>query len=262
MSGLKEYVLREIDEILDWKPGESWDWWLKWSVEGYRAYYRESVQSMDYVTTIYAVSPVFIDVAMHRAGLELFWHLYQDDPALVRKWLDAYLEHELKRIKSIAAPELCPIAWVDCDIAYKDRLIASPGFLREEFFPRLKRIVKAWHGHDYRVIYHSDGCLWEILEELVNTGIDALHPIDVTAGMDMVEIRRRYPDLVLLGGIDSVGLLAHGTPEQVKEKITIILDSLSHHSGIFFGSSIEIDPGAKRDNVIAMFDTLKGYTPR
>ncbi len=114
MKGLKEYVLSEIDEIYDWKPGETWDWWMKWTVEDYRQYYTSSVRQIDYVTTVYAVSPVFIDVAMHRAGIELFWYLYYDDPELVRKWLDMYIEHELKRINDIAAPEICPIAWAAC----------------------------------------------------------------------------------------------------------------------------------------------------
>lgn len=262
LKGLKEYVLREIEELNNWKSGESWDWWMKWYVEDYRVYYIQATKPMRHVTTIYAVSPVALDVVMHRAGVELFWYLYYDDPDLVKKWLDSYINHEIMRINDIADVTLCPIALVDCDIAYKNGLIASPEFLKKEFFPRLKKIIETWHKHNYKVIYHSDGFVWNVMGELIKAGIDAIHPIDVTSGMNIIKLREEYPNLVLIGGIDSIGLLALGTPRKIEKEIVKIITTIGQTEGIFLGSSIEIDPSSKLENIISIDKTLKKFRLR
>ena len=259
LKGLKEYILKEIDELEDWKSGEAWDWWMKWCVEDYRDYYINANKPMVNVTTIYAQSPIALDVAINRAGVELFWYLYYEDPDLVTKWLDAYINHEIKRINDIADAKICSIAMVECDIGYKNGLIASPEFLKIEFFPRLKRIVDAWHKHNYKVIYHSDGYIMDVMDEIVDSGIDALHPIDVTSGMNMIKLREQYPNLVLIGGIDSIGLLALGTPKKIEKEIVKIINAIGQTGGIFLGSSIEIDPSSKLENIISVDETLKKH---
>ena len=79
------------------------------------------------------------------------------------------------------------------DIAYKSGLLFSPNFLRD------------------------DGNCWEVMDELVDCGIDGFNPIEVSAGMSVEKLRKRYPNLVLCGRIDASELMVHGTPKEVFE---------------------------------------------
>ena len=83
-------------------------------------------------------------------------------------------------------------AYVYCDdIAYKTSLLFSPSFLREKYFPRLPEIFKQAQDKGIKVIFHSDGNLNEIMDDLIDCGINALNPLEKCANMDIVNIREK-----------------------------------------------------------------------
>ena len=262
VTGLKEYIRKETDEICDWKPGEAWDWWGR-RIEGeYKKYFFRATKDLSYATPIYASSPIFLDVMWYRASMDLFWYLFIENPTIIIKWWDAYIEHEIKRINSIADSNLSPIVFIDCDIGGKNRLLASPNFLRKEYFPRLKKIINTWKHYNYKIIYHSDGYIWEVLDDLVAAGIDALHPIDITAGMDLIKIRNKYPNLVLIGGIDVISLISYGLEEEVSNEVERIIKTIGKKGGLFLGSSLELNQASKLKNVIKMFESIKKFSSK
>ena len=61
---------------------------------------------------------------------------------------------------------------------------------------RLERLVKAWHEHNIKCLFHSDGNLMPVLADLVKTGIDGLNPIETAAGMNLKEVKNFYGDMV------------------------------------------------------------------
>jgi len=105
-------------------------------------------------------SPVGLDTVHVRAGLDLLAYAYAENPGLVSDWLEALNWAEIQRVHETADPALSPVALVYSDIAGTAELMFSPKFLRKEFFPRLAKLVAAWHEHGVKVIYHSDGNLW------------------------------------------------------------------------------------------------------
>jgi hypothetical protein len=187
-------------------------------------------------------------------NLQWFSYLLADEAELIDEWLEASLQAELRRVAAIADSDLIPIVLTADDIAYKTGPIFSPAWLRRYFFPRLKRLNDAWHERDTVCLFHSDGDLRPVLDDLVAAGIDGLNPLEVLAGMTIAEVRERYPRLFLAGGIDVSQLLSLGTPEQVRETCRqAIVDSGGR--GYFLGSTTEIHWGARLENVVAMFET-------
>ena len=92
--------------------------------------------------------------------------------------------------------------------------------MRQEMFPRLQEIVKAFHSKGLRVVFHSDGNLMPILPDLVACGIDGLNPIDAMGGMDLGVLKATYGDqLTLIGSIDCSHLLVFGDPEEVRSRV-------------------------------------------
>lgn len=198
-------------------------------------------------------SGVGLDGMYAAAGMELFTYLWMEEPALVEEWLDARNRMELRRVAAIADPRRIPVALTYDDIAYHNGTLFDPAWLREHWAPRLKRLVDAWHERDTYCLYHSDGNLWMILDELVAAGIDGLNPLEVLAGMTVGEVRRRYPQLFLTGGIDVSQLLTHGSPDDVRTACREAIRD-SGGRGYFLGSSTELHWDVPLENAKAMFE--------
>ncbi len=189
-----------------------------------------------------------------QVGMEDFSYLMADQPDLVEEWLDARHRAELRRVAAIVDPALIPIALTYDDIAYKNSTLFSPAWLRRLWAPRLARLVAAWHDRDVYCLFHSDGKLWGVLDDLVAAGIDGLNPLEVIAGMTVGEVRRRYPQLFLTGGIDVSQLLPLGTLEEVRAACRAAIAEADGR-GYFLGSTTELHWDVPLENAAAMFET-------
>ncbi len=193
-----------------------------------------------------------LDEVRVRVGFELFAYLEADRPGLVAEALEAYTELNVAACHAIADLSLSPAVLTYGDIACKDRLLHSPAWLRREFFPRLRRLNDAWHEHGFQCLFHSDGYLMPVMDDLVAAGIDGLNPIETVAGMDLREVRTEYPHLFLAGGIDMSQLLSNGTPEEVREVCRqAIRDGCP---GYLMGSTTEADNSCRAENLVAMYE--------
>jgi uroporphyrinogen decarboxylase len=96
-----------------------------------------------------------------------------------------------------------------------------------------------------------------VLDDLVSTGIDALNPIEIAAGMDIRRIHKRHPRLILVGGVDVSQLLLYGTPLKIK---TTIRKAIEDSEGmIMVGSSTELGNDVPLRNFLTMYETIDEY---
>lgn len=269
---------RNIEEINDWKPGEQWTYIGKGTVDrgadgkqyNYMDRFIERKKVLGDTVLFHDESPVGLDTAMDLAGLKLFSELCFDESDLVSEWLEALNLHEVKRVKYEMqfSAELSPVALPYCDLAYKNGLIFSPEFLRKEFFPRLKRLCDAWHEFDIKCIFHSDGNYMEVLEDFVEAGVDGINPIEPLAGWDLIDVRKKYKKLILMGNIDSSQLLPYGTINEVKKAVKKAIDNIYPTGGLILASSTELHPAVKAENAILMnlfskeYSRIKPFRPR
>ncbi len=166
---------------------------------------------------------------------------------------------EIQRVHETADPALSPVALVYSDIAGTDQLMFSPKFLRKEFFPRLVKLVAAWHEHGIKVIYHSDGNLRAVLEDFQKSGIDGINPLEPLSTMYAGDIHKAYPDWILMGGIDVSQLLPLGSETEVREAVRRTIDDAGDTGRLWIGSTTEIHPAAKLENVLAMWDEIEKH---
>ena len=196
-----------------------------------------------------------LDEILYHVGFTLLSYLMADDPGLLSAALEALTVNHIAVCHATADCQLSPVVLTYCDIAYKDHLLYSPRFLRQEIFPRIRRLNDAWHEHGIRCLYHSDGYLMDVLDDLVATGIDGLNPIEIVAGMSLKEVRQKYPHLFLAGGIDMSQLLSNGSPEEVREACRQAIRDAS--PGFFMGSTTEADNSCKAENLVAMYEVAR-----
>jgi hypothetical protein len=262
-----EYIRRNIDEIHARKWGEMWTFAGKGNVwgeasESPREQFFKLQERVGGNTVLFPnESPVGLDTAHIRAGLELFSYGYAENPELVSEWLEALNWNEIQRVHETADAELSPVALVYADQADKNQTLFSPAFLRREFFPRLRKLVEAWHSHGIKVIFHSDGNLWRVLDDFKAAGIDGLNPLEPLSHMYAGDVRKSYPDWILMGGIDSSALLAFASEEEVRQAVRQTIDDAGSRGGLWLGSSSEIHPAIPSQNALAMWDEieLQGY---
>lgn len=140
------------------------------------------------------------------------------------------------------------------DIAFKSGPLLNPGWMREHYFPRLRRAITAAHARGIKVLFHSDGNLNSILDDLIDAGIDGLNPIETLAGMSVGDIHQRHPHLFMAGGIDVSQLLPFGTPQQVRDAVRHAIDAAE--GCIMIGSSTELNDEVPLANFLAMREAV------
>jgi uroporphyrinogen-III decarboxylase len=126
--------------------------------------------------------------------------------------------------------------WIYDDMAYNDGPMFSPAAFERIFLPAYRRMVGAYKAAGVRYVFlHSDGDVRSLLDMLVDAGIDGLHPLERRAGMDVSAIRRRYPRLILAGGMCNTDTLIHGPIARIEAEAREIID-LGHDGGVVVGT--------------------------
>jgi len=237
-SNLEDNVRKMIDKFT--ALGENFgDTYLFWSIGGVGLGYLHS-----------------------EVGLDQFSYFLYDCPEVISEALEAKTESVIRKIETIK--ELSKDLAIQPrglfmaeDIAFKGTTMFSPAYLRKEFFPRLKRVIDACHKAGWKFMFHSDGNLMEILDDFAEAGVDVLNPIETAAGMDIKLIHKRYPDLIMAGGIDTSTLLPFGKPSEVRDAVVKAIED--SEGKIMLGSSSEMHADIPLENVIALYETVLDY---
>jgi uroporphyrinogen decarboxylase len=145
------------------------------------------------------------------------------------------------------------------DMGFNTSTMLSPAFYRKWLFPRLKRLADACHKHNKPFLFHSCGFVDTLMEDLIEfVGIDGFHSFQDSI-MPIEEVYKKYGDRIsILGGVD-VGLLARGTPEQVRTRCRQILDTCGPNGGFAIGSGNSVTNYCKIENYYAMINEARKW---
>ncbi|TKJ44797.1 hypothetical protein CEE35_06520 [Candidatus Aerophobetes bacterium Ae_b3b] len=195
------------------------------------------------------VSPALLSM-----GIEGFSYVLQDNPALIEKVLDIYTDWSAELVKHLSKLGFA-FLWAFDDIAYNSGPMFSPSVFREIFLPQMKKVA---NGIRIPWVYHSDGNLTPLLDDLLTLEMNGLHPIQPDV-MDIVELKKDYGNKIcLLGNID-VGLLAKGIPEEVEKEVKEKIETLAADGGYILTSGNSIPSYCKPENVIAVIRAVHKY---
>jgi hypothetical protein len=273
-AGAKEFLLRKTDHLR--KNGQKGEYGFPPGIipvksgsisafntseerENYRRYMTELQARVGETVIIdFSIQTGFNDCWAQKLGLEMFSYLYYEDDKTITEYLDAYNDAELNRIEAIADKSLSPVILLAEDFAYKGGSIFSPEILQKELFPRIKKQVSAWHKHGIKVLFHSDGDWKTMIPDLIECGVDGFYCLEPSLGMDIVDLRKKWPGHVWAGGLDGIDLMELGNPDEVRRQVRRIIEEtdLLHRGGVFVDTSSEINPLIKPENFVAMIETV------
>ena len=208
------------------------------------------------VTAGEALANLYIPV-----GLDQFVMLEAEEPDLVQRWLEAEHSATLRSLEAQAdCRSISPIAWIFADLAYRSGLMFSPRYLHDHgVFRHIHDMCEVLHGFGLKVIFHSDGDIRQMIPDLIEAGVDALAPIETTAGMDLGELKREYGDRVAFcGGLDMPYTLRYGSVDDVRRATLRAIAAAGPGGGLILGSSSEeLYEDLPAANVIAMWETTR-----
>jgi len=114
------------------------------------------------------------------------------------------------------------------DVAYTRDMLFSPDYWRRHFKPGVKALVELCHRYELPVIYHGCGNVGKIFEDFIGMGVDAYNPLEAKAGLDVVELRRRYGHRIAFCGNMDVRAWALAGTEELRR---IVLTKLNAAKG-------------------------------
>ncbi len=211
--------------------------------------YRGSNKALG-ITTRMGISNTYLSM-----GIEHFSLMLYENPNFVLKLMDRFIDWACK-----AVPKINDLGFdfliVPEDLAWKQGPMFSPKMIRELFLPRMKRVAERikipW-------IYHSDGNLLPILDDLLTLGMNGLANIEPNA-MDIVELKKNYGHRVcLVGNIDLHYTLTRGTPEETEAEVKKRIQEVGRGGGYILASSNSLAGYCKPENVLAMNRALLKY---
>ena len=193
-----------------------------------------------------------------RGGMEKYLMDYVLNPQLVHDLSRMATDHGLAVIE-MAAQLGVDGFFMGGDLASEQTTLMSPKHYREYIKPYQKELVDYARQRGLRFIKHTDGNLWPILDDFLEVGFDAFHPVQPQC-MDIQEVKNHLAGkMCVIGNIDCRDLLSWGAEEAVEETVKDTIAKAAPGGGYIISSSNSIHPGVKPENYITMVRAAHTY---
>lgn len=204
-------------------------------------------------------SPIFHDLASMLGTEDLLIKMYTHPDlihAILNRLCNFYLESN--ELFYQQAGDQIDAHFMASDFGSQNDLMMSPELFEEFFLPWLKKFADQAHNHGYHSFLHCCGSIYRIIDQLADSGIDCIHPIQALAtNMNAEYLAKNFKTRIkFMGGIDTQHLLPEGTPEDVWNETRRIIKLLS--PGLIVSPSHEsLMPNVPFENVTAMVKAVR-----
>jgi len=182
------------------------------------------------------------------------------DPDLIHEIIKVYVDWTLK-VAQLAMNEGGVDAFqISDDWGGTNGLLISPEQFREFFTGPFAIMVKGLESLGAPVIMHNDGNIWDILDDLVDTGIKGFHPVEKAAGMDLLKVKERYKGrLCPIGNVNNKTTMVSGSPEDVKNEVLECLKIAAPGGGYIISTDHSLHDDIPLENVLSLIETVKKH---
>jgi uroporphyrinogen decarboxylase len=176
-------------------------------------------------------------------GYEQICYALYDDPELITQVLN-----------------ICIGMWVSEDLGDSTRGFFRLEDFRKYFLPPLAELVETIESLNVPVLLHSCGHIADYLDDLAQTKIASVHPLQRTAGMDLRQVKEKYGQrFCIIGNIDSSRTLPYGTPGDVAAEVREAIDIAAPGGGYILASDHSLHDGISVENIVELFRVGREY---
>ena len=188
-------------------------------------------------------------------GLDVFSIMLYEDPDLVKQIHRRFSEWSAAVVEHLNAMDF-DFYWAFDDIADTKASWIDPA-MYEEFLKPHQLLVTRLMQRPW--VYHSDGNISPVLEQVLSLGMSAIHPVQPSA-MDIFDLKARYGQRVcIVGNIDLDYTLTRGTPEEVEREVKEKIERVGRGGGYIVSSANSLADYVKPENALAMARTIDQY---
>lgn len=183
-----------------------------------------------------------------------------EEPEKIHKWAQEMCDRAIEDCRQhieAGADIIC----LPSDCAFNAGPFLSPKQFSEFTAPYLKKIVEFVQGKGVKTLFHTDGYLMPIIDQIIEIGPDILQSIDPMAGMDIAKVKElTYGKIVLMGNVQC-SLLQDGPKDKIQESADYALKHGIPGGGFIYSSSNTIFKGLPLENYEVMVECLNKYNP-
>lgn len=187
------------------------------------------------------------------------------DPDEVARMLDQLLERHLATLEKVCASvgDIVDIIRFGDDLGMTTGPFMDVDTYKTLFKPRHKQLCDYVKSHsNMHTFIHSCGSISSLMPDLIDAGIEIFNPVQTNSlNMEPEFLKREFgKDCTFWGGgVETVGTLNNGTPEEVRKQVLERLEIMSKGGGFVFNTVHNILPDVPPQNVLAMFDAVKEF---
>jgi len=205
---------------------------------------------------------------------EQAWYLRGFDQFLIDLVIDKEFAHALLRrltdIKKIRMKNFLgkvgryvDVIGVGDDLATGNSSVISPALYREMVKPYQRELFNLIHSlTEAKLFYHSCGNIYELIEDLIEIGVDIINPVQVSAGDmgDTARLKKQFGErLCFWGAIDTQKIMPFGSVSEVWCEVRRRIYDLASGGGYVLAAVHNMIPDISPKNICAMFEAGKKY---
>ncbi len=153
------------------------------------------------------------------------------------------------------------ILGLDDDVGAPAHMLIGPATWREFLKPRLETIIRAGQAinPDLKIFYHSDGYIEPIIPELIEIGVDVLHPVQPDV-MDPMQLKERYGSrLAFWGTVGTQATWGWPNPAAIRAEVRERIETVGRGGGLIIGPAYDMEPAIPWKNILAFFEAVEEY---
>lgn len=224
---------------------EQWEAWVEakapqfeQAIENATAFHKKLVVEYgDRVLPIGYAAPGIFENCWQPIGFVNFTRYMYEKPEFVKKVIDFHTDFYLRYLEGVMESGVEVVLGGD-DLGHKTGPMMRPEQIEKLFGEGYRRVSEFVHKRNAKLIWHSCGNIYQLLDMFIEWGFDGIITLEPTAGMDLGKVREQVGHkLVLVGNIDVSYLLVRGTREEIDEAVKKAIRDAARGGGYILSSS-------------------------
>jgi len=193
-------------------------------------------------------------------GMEELLTAMHANPDMVRALFDRISDVKARMAESYVKADV-DVLFIGDDIGIQAGPVMSPDMWREFLIPPLRKIIGRARAvrDDIPVAYHSCGCVGFAVEGLIDAGVTILQSVQPEAN-DVAALKRDHGHRIAFwGGVGSQSTMSHGTPDDVKNEVKQLMDTVGKGGGFICSPAHFVEPESPLENIDAFTEAIEEY---
>ena len=218
--------------------------------------YRKALQRGDFVA-VAPLEPAWF-VIEYLLGFERGLVAFIEHPRETAAIMERLANYGLSSIRSLMERGLkFDALWFSADLCYKNGMLFSPEVYTNVIKPIHRSFREFCDENGMFLMLHCDGDVRELIPLVIESGYDAIEPLEARAGNDVRLLKALYGDRITFYGNINADVVASGTQEEIREEVVSKVSVAKQGGGYIYGIDHSVPPTVSFDNYCKLIDVLK-----